>query len=126
MTISDCKKLATLISVNFPNWRPASEQLLIASWVKIFAEDSYEAMEMSLVRYIRTNKSGFAPSPGQLLACWDEICTEKKKDDLEKMLVNRDYNLQIPEKKVEEFVIGMPAKAEEQRRLIGGNKDYGI
>lgn len=115
MTNEEVQKLAALIQLNYPQWKPTSEKLLVAMWTKLLAEDSYEAMEMALIRYIRTSRNGFPPSIGQLLGCWDEIRQETEVANLELHALGC-----CPNRTYRQVAMGEHATlGEDSRRLIG-------
>ncbi len=66
MTEIETAKLVKATMALYPNWHPDIEDTVMA-WHIVLAEDSYDVLELALVRYARTDKSGFAPSIGALL-----------------------------------------------------------
>lgn len=120
MTEQECGKLAALISLNYPTWHPANEKLLVQMWSKVLINDSYEAMELALIRYIRTTRNGFAPSIGQLMGCWDEIQRDLEGAKTTVRCMNESYGLSLEEPRIEQVAMGKSAEVRENiRRLTG-------
>ena len=67
MTKDETKKLIAAICGLYPNFKPENPAVTVNSWAAVLEEDDFEAISKALKEYIRTNKSGFAPSPGQLI-----------------------------------------------------------
>ena len=66
MTRDEVKKIVMITQSAFPNWHVADKKMLLDVWTEVFRDDDPQAIEAALMLYIRTDKSGFAPSPGQL------------------------------------------------------------
>jgi len=66
MTIKDTQKLLTIIYSGYPNFHPEDPYMTVKVWQKILEPDNYEDLEAALMIYMRSDTSGFAPSPGKL------------------------------------------------------------
>ncbi len=71
MTIEETKKLITVMIASYPNYKPESMQMTLSVWKEMLAEYDYRTVAVALKTYIATDKSGFAPSIGQII---DNIC----------------------------------------------------
>lgn len=69
MTLEETKKLLITINSMFPNWRVENPQETAAAWHWILKSYTLDAMMGALETYVLTDKSGFAPSVSQLIAC---------------------------------------------------------
>ena len=67
MNKMEAMKLLAVIKVSFPNFRPDDIDMAADVWADVLSDFSYQQLGMALKTYIRTNTSGFAPSPGQLI-----------------------------------------------------------
>lgn len=70
MTREETGKLIRIMAASFPTSMPKETngiRNMIDAWAVIFAEDDYPSIEQALLYFIRTDNSGFHPSPGQLL-----------------------------------------------------------
>ena len=67
MNKMEAMKLLAVIKVSFPNFRPDDIEMAADVWADVLSDFSYQQLGMALKTYIRTNTSGFAPSPGQLI-----------------------------------------------------------
>ena len=67
MNKTEAMKLLAVIKVSFPNFRPDDIEMAADVWADVLSDFSYQQLGMALKSYIRTNTSGFAPSPGQLI-----------------------------------------------------------
>lgn len=67
MTREETKKVLMSIQAAYPNFKVPDKTVAINVWGKALEEYSYGAVSMALLAYIKTNTSGFAPSPGQII-----------------------------------------------------------
>lgn len=67
MNKTEAMKLLAVIKVSFPNFHPDDIEMAADVWADVLSDFSYQQLGMALKSYIRTNTSGFAPSPGQLI-----------------------------------------------------------
>lgn len=67
MTREDTVKLIRVIMSTYPNWKPENISDTIDAWTWALEDYPFEAIQMAYKVYIRTDKSGFAPSVNQLI-----------------------------------------------------------
>lgn len=83
MTLEETGKiLATIICV-YPNFHPEDIKKTAAIWQLLLADYDYKIMGGVLKSYMVTNKSGFAPSPSNLIQLYDELVKDDVKNELE-------------------------------------------
>lgn len=85
MTRDNVKMLLARIDISYPNWKPKDLTLLIDTWFEMIGEYSYEEMLIALKTYISTDRSGFAPSIGQLIGTVNDIKAKIQGEDLSEM-----------------------------------------
>ena len=72
MTIQEVKRLIAVITATFPShYKHFTREMLedhTKAWAVAFRDYSYEKASKGLSRYIDTDKSGFPPAPGQIIA----------------------------------------------------------
>ena len=99
MTRDDVKKILLIIKKTYPSWTGLNEDELTETvdiWHAILRDDDYHAIEAGLMNYIRNDKSGFAPSPGQIRTNIIDLAeefddTEDAIAELRKALSNSSY-----------------------------------
>ena len=67
MTREETKKLLLTIVAAFPNFKPENATLTVDTWHWALEEYPAPAVKASLQIYLKTNKSGFAPSVSQII-----------------------------------------------------------
>ena len=67
MTREETKKLLLTIKAAFPNFKPENATLTVDTWYWALEEYPAPAVMASLQIYLKTNKSGFAPSVSQII-----------------------------------------------------------
>lgn len=67
MTRDEVKKLMVIIVNTYPNFKPSNLSVTVDIWFEILKNFPYEKTMMALKTYIVTDKSGFAPSIGQVI-----------------------------------------------------------
>lgn len=67
MTRDDVKKLLMVIQAYYPNYKPVDKTVTVDAWFKVLAPYDPDELNMALVSYVSSDKSGFAPNIGQLL-----------------------------------------------------------
>lgn len=68
MTREEVKMLIKTIMTYYPNYHPDDLTATVDAWTAVFDDEEPKAVMLGLKRFIKTNTSGFAPSPGQILA----------------------------------------------------------
>lgn len=82
MTIKEARKFVAVLMVAYPNYNPIDEELAAETWAGVTEEYTYEQVDMALRSYMKTNTSGFAPVPGQII---DKIYTMTSPQELNEM-----------------------------------------
>lgn len=82
MTIKEARKFVAVLMVTYPNYNPIDEELAAETWAGVTEEYTYEQVDIALRSYIKTNTSGFAPTPGQII---DKIHTMTQPQELNEM-----------------------------------------
>ena len=67
MTREETQELLLAISSLYPNFKPENKTLTINSWHWALEDYPVQAVKAALQIYIKTNKTGFAPSVSQLI-----------------------------------------------------------
>lgn len=67
MTRDEAKKLIMIISAAYPNFKPPDLTFTVNTWAAFLRDYDYQSVEDALQRYILTDRSGFAPSIGQVV-----------------------------------------------------------
>lgn len=83
MNKMEAMKLLAVIKVSFPNFRPDDIDMAADVWADVLSDFSYQQLGMALKTYIRTNTSGFAPSPGQLIELLSSVKHSKDETETE-------------------------------------------
>lgn len=87
MTRDETKKIIMAIVAFFPNWDPTRNggnlSATVTAWYIVMSDFPYQPIEAALKAYVRVNKSGFAPSPGQLIDLMYEIAHDDDLSDME-------------------------------------------
>lgn len=76
MTIDETRQLIKLMAVTYPNYKPENLEDTAEAWFLVVNDIAFEDMKEALRTYIRTNTTGFAPVPAQLI----EIVYDKHTD----------------------------------------------
>lgn len=82
MTVKEARKFVAVLMVTYPNYNPIDEELAAETWAGVTEEYTYEQVDIALRSYMKTNTSGFAPVPGQII---DEINTMTQPQELNEM-----------------------------------------
>ena len=73
MTRDETKKLLMIVMAFYPNWKPENKDFIVNAWQSVLAEKDEITMQRALKWYAESDKSGFAPSVGQLLDLYRRI-----------------------------------------------------
>lgn len=76
MTREETKRIIMITQAAFPNWKVEDKETLLNVWTKVFEDDDPQVIEAALMHYIRTDASGFAPSPGKLRTGFRAVAEE--------------------------------------------------
>lgn len=67
MTREETKRILMIVTSTYSNFKPDNMSMTLDVWTQILAEYSYKDVEKSLIAYIASSNSGFAPSVSQLI-----------------------------------------------------------
>lgn len=67
MTRDEVKQLLVVMQSFYPNWKPEDKALVVNAWYALLKDRDNKAMQTALKWFVETNKSGFAPSAGELI-----------------------------------------------------------
>lgn len=82
MHIEEARKIIAVMMVSYPNFKPIDTEFMATTWADMLAEYTYEQVDMALRCYITSDKSGFAPSIGQIV---DKIKTVSEPQQLNEL-----------------------------------------
>lgn len=82
MTVKEARKFVAVLMVTYPNYNPIDEELAAETWAGVTEEYTYEQVDIALRSYMKTNTTGFAPAPGQII---DKIHTMTQPQELNEM-----------------------------------------
>lgn len=83
MNKTDAKKIIASMIAIYPNYRPVDIIAVEKAWTDVMPEYSYEQVNAALNSYIRSNTSGFAPAPGQLIEIIHTMTRPEKLNEME-------------------------------------------
>lgn len=67
MNITEAKKIIASMMAIYENYNPKDPEFTAGMWTDVMPDYSYKQVDTALRSYIRSNASGFAPAPGQLI-----------------------------------------------------------
>lgn len=82
MTRDETINILMSIQAAYPNFKVPDKTIAVNTWYSLLEEYTYEQVSSAIKRYIKTNKSGFAPSIGQVI---EQICNIYSDDTLNEM-----------------------------------------
>lgn len=82
MTREQVQDLLAMVQATYPNYNPPSKTAAVNAWHMALEEYDADEVAMAFKAYMKTNASGFAPAPGQLI---DKIHTIKQPPELNEM-----------------------------------------
>ena len=129
MTREETKKILRIIYNCFPNFRPDNIVETTEVWELMLADYTYPQISVALKSYVLSNKSGFAPTIGQLVSMVHSISKPQELNEMEawslvsKAIRNSGYRyaeefLKLPE--IIQRAVGTP----EQLRIWAIDEDY--
>ena len=90
MNSLEVKKLFAIMMAVYPNFKLVDVDFAANTWSNILYDCTYDQASLALKAYIRSDSSGFAPSPGQLIDKMQNFVSEKELNEIEAWsLVNR-------------------------------------
>lgn len=67
MTERETAMILASMQAAYPTYKPPQKEIAVKTWHMALEDYPYEQVSEALKIYIRTNTTGFAPSPGQLI-----------------------------------------------------------
>lgn len=87
MTREETVKIIRIMVDSYPNYKPNDISETVDVWHMMLEEYSYQEVSIALKEYILTEKTGFAPSIGQLANLVKAQKERKYFEELEQMLL---------------------------------------
>ena len=75
MTRDQVIDLLMVIQAAYPNYNPQDKTIAVNTWHMMLADYDYQVVMAAVKTYIATNRSGFAPSIGEVINCIQSITT---------------------------------------------------
>ncbi len=101
MTREETVKIIRIMVDGYPNYKPNNISETVDVWNMMLEEYSYQQVSAALKEYILTEKTGFAPSIGQIANMIKAQEDRKYFEELEKVLIETWYKAQIEDKRQE-------------------------
>lgn len=129
MREEEARKIIAVLMVTYPNYKPIDTDLAVKTWTGAMEEYSYECVSTALKAYIRSDSSGFAPTPGQLIDKIQNMIVPEELNEMEawalvsKAIRNGGYNSAFEFAKLPPLVqkaVGLP----DQLRIWALDKNY--
>lgn len=98
MTREQVQDLLAMIQSTYPNYNPPSKTAAVNAWTMALEDYNANDVAIAFKMYMKTNKSGFAPVPGQLIDNIQIIKTPQELNEMEawalvsKAIRNSGYN----------------------------------
>lgn len=67
MSKEEVKKILAVMIASYPNYKPNDMQMTVNVWNEMLLDYDYRTVAVALKTYISTDRSGFAPSIGQII-----------------------------------------------------------
>lgn len=83
MTREETKKILMIIQAAYPNYNPPDKTVTVNLWQEMFEEYPFHQVSSAITAYIKTNKSGFAPSVGDIIDRLQFLYGEKDINEME-------------------------------------------
>lgn len=71
MNKDETKNIIAAMIASYPNFKPVDMAMTVNTWTTMLADYDYPIIAKALQKYIMSDKSGFAPSIGQVIALID-------------------------------------------------------
>lgn len=122
MERTDVQMLLAMVQGAYPNFNPPSKTATINAWTIALEDIDKDLVAMAFKTYMRTNASGFAPTPGQLIAITHDITAPQELTEMEawavtcKAISNSSYNYMEEYAKLPPLVqktVGLPSQLHE-------------
>lgn len=123
MTREEIQELLATMQVAFPNFNPKDKKATTNLWLVMLSEYTYEQISSALKEYILTEKTGFAPSIGQLANLVKKQKERAYFEELERVLLENSLtNIETKQgeaKALEAKHNGIPMPEKYKERLEG-------
>ena len=83
MTREEVQKFLAMVQGVYPNYNPHDKTATINAWTIAMEEYNENEVALAFTTYMKTNTSGFAPSPGQIINLIYEISTPQELNEME-------------------------------------------
>lgn len=129
MRIEDARKVVAVLMVTYQNYKPIDAELAANTWAELTEEYTYGQVNAGLKAYMKSNTSGFAPAPGQLIEIIQNMTVPEQLNEMEawalvsKAIRNSGYNSTEEFSKLPPLVqkaVGLPG----QLRIWALDEDY--
>ena len=77
MTRDETIKILMVIQAAYPNYKPQDKTIAVNVWSEMLVDIPYEKVSMAVKAYIQSDKSGFAPSIGDIREKVQDIFAEE-------------------------------------------------
>ena len=81
MTRDEVKDLLNVMSATYPNYNPANKTMTVNVWFDVMQDIDGVAAMAALKAYIRSDRSGFAPCPAQIIGLLQDIATPQMNEN---------------------------------------------
>ena len=78
MLREEAAKLLMMIQGAYPNYKPLDKSVTVNTWHLALTDVSFNLAQQAFMVYLRSDTSGFAPTPGQLIARVHELSIPKQ------------------------------------------------
>jgi len=83
MTREETQDILAMIQGFYPNFNPPDKTVAVNAWTAAMAEYSAAVVSTALISFVKTDTSGFAPAPGQLIELIHNISTPEELNEME-------------------------------------------
>ena len=91
MLREEAAKLLMMIQGAYPNYKPLDKTVAVNTWHLALSDISFELAQQAFLAYLRSDTSGFAPAPGQLIALVHSLHTPKQMNAKRGRLLKRRF-----------------------------------
>lgn len=132
MTIKESRKIIAVMMAAYPNYKPIDTELAAKTWADVMEEYTYEQVDMALRLYVKSDISGFAPAPGQIIDKIYNLTNPTELNEMEawslvqKAICNSAYNSVEEFKKLPSLVqkaVGLPDSLRQWAMVEDLNKE---
>lgn len=98
MKIAESRKIIAVLMATYQNYKPIDTNLAAEVWADMTEEYTYKQVDMALRMYMKTDTTGFAPTPAQIIDRIHTLTTPGELNEAEawalvrKALRNSGYN----------------------------------